>query len=344
MTTRAIRKQVTLPVSVALGVVLQGIRIRLGRSVVTLLGVVFGIAFLMAILTGQTIQQGVSREKQTRAELKRMLNFLTAEVGPLNDRTAGVIQTGPLNEIERRFINELCKGKVNRLQWVGKPPAELPAGRIQPSSLQAVAKGAVAVLVMGGGAVPAVDWAATLAEAEQRVVAVTRKTQAIETGSAATVVMLERELQQDEIDEQAAAARRMKFRTIWIVVISLVVTVIGIANAMLMSVTERFREIGTMKCLGALSAFIRQVFFIEASLLGVVGAVGGCVGGTLFSAGVFSLSYGVELVGTSLTLTTLAWQSGLCVVAGVVLAVVAAIYPASVASRMVPAVALRSTV
>ena len=40
-------------------------------------------------------------------------------------------------------------------------------------------------------------------------------------------------------------------RQAWLVTMSLVVCVIGIANAMLMSVTERYQEIGTMKCLGA---------------------------------------------------------------------------------------------
>ena len=342
--SKAIRKQIKLPVSVAFGVVLQGIRIRLGRSVVTLMGVVFGIAFLMAILTGQTIRQGVSRENDIRAELKRMLSFLTAEVGPLNDRVTGVIQVGPLSPMERRLVDELCKQNVSRVQWAGAVPAGFPAGRVREVAPAAVGQGAVAVLVMGEGAAPAVDWGKILAEAEQKVVAVTRKEQAVDVGSAGTIVALERELQADEISAQAALARRLKFRTAWIIVISLMVTVIGISNAMLMSVTERFREIGTMKCLGSLSSFIRQMFFIEASLLGFVGSLVGCVGGVLFSAGVFSLSYGVELVGSSLSLPVLLLQALLCLTAGIVLAIMAAIYPASVASRMLPAVALRSTI
>jgi putative ABC transport system permease protein len=342
--TKAIRKQVKLPVSVAFDVVLQGIRIRLGRSVVTLMGVVFGIAFLMAILTGQMIRQGVSHENEIRAEMKRMMSFLTAEVGPIQGRVVGVIQAGPLSEIEGRFLAELCEHGGNRLRWAGTVPVEAPAVGVESVALAEVAKGAVTVLVVGNGTAPKVMWEEVLALAEQKVVAVTRTTQAVDAGAGSVMVVLERELQPDETAEQAAAARRLKFRTVWIIVISLLVTVIGIANAMLMSVTERFREIGTMKCLGALSAFIRQVFFIEASLLGFTGSLIGCVGGALFAAGVFSLSYGPELVLSSLSLPVLLLQGLFCVVAGVALAIVAAIYPASVASRMVPAVALRSTV
>ena len=63
----------------------------------------------------------------------------------------------------------------------------------------------------------------------------------------------------------------------WVVVISLLVTVIGITNALLMSVTERFKEIGTMKCLGALSGFIRQLFLIESMFIGLVGSLAGIV-------------------------------------------------------------------
>ncbi len=50
----------------------------------------------------------------------------------------------------------------------------------------------------------------------------------------------------------------------WIVILSLLVCIVGIINAQLMSVTERFREIGTMKCLGALDRFIVRLFVLEA--------------------------------------------------------------------------------
>jgi len=60
-----------------------------------------------------------------------------------------------------------------------------------------------------------------------------------------------------------------------IAVISLAVGGIGIANMMLVSVSERYREIGLRKALGATNTSIRQQFFLEAVLLcGIAGGVG----------------------------------------------------------------------
>ena len=56
----------------------------------------------------------------------------------------------------------------------------------------------------------------------------------------------------------------------WIVTLSLLVCIVGIINAQLMSVTERFREIGTMKCLGALDRFIVRLFVLEALMQGLI--------------------------------------------------------------------------
>ena len=64
----------------------------------------------------------------------------------------------------------------------------------------------------------------------------------------------------------------------WIIILSLLVCTVGIVNAQLMAVTERFREIGTMKCLGALDRFILKLFLLEAGMQGLVGALIGAVG------------------------------------------------------------------
>jgi ABC-type lipoprotein release transport system permease subunit len=61
------------------------------------------------------------------------------------------------------------------------------------------------------------------------------------------------------------------------------VCAVGIVNAMLMSVTERFREIGTMKCLGALDSFVIKLFLIESSLQGMTGTIFGVVVGSMLT-------------------------------------------------------------
>jgi hypothetical protein len=74
-------------------------------------------------------------------------------------------------------------------------------------------------------------------------------------------------------------AGELQARIIWLAAMSLVVATVGIVNSMLMSVTERYKEIGTMKCLGALDSFIVRLFLLEAGLLGILGsALGALVG------------------------------------------------------------------
>src|SRR5207249_1402902 len=73
----------------------------------------------------------------------------------------------------------------------------------------------------------------------------------------------------------------------WLIGLALLVAFVGILNAMLMSVTERFREIGTMKCLGALDSFIVKLFLIESLFQGIVGTIIGVFLG--FAASAFSM-------------------------------------------------------
>jgi len=124
----------------------------------------------------------------------------------------------------------------------------------------------------------------------------------------------------------------------WLVVMSLLVSVVGITNAMLMSVTERYKEIGTIKCLGALDNFIVKMFLIESGLLGLVGsAIGALVGA------VFMLATGLGALG-KLNWMQLLVSYGICLVLGTVLSIVAAVPPAIRAAKMPPADAMRSEI
>jgi len=333
---------------VAFAVALQGIQVRFGRSVVTIMGVVLGIAFLMAILTGQVIKLGVSEEQALRLETRRMYNFLVAEMGTPRGRVVGAVVVGELNRVEARLLARLAEEAPEALRVSAAPGAALPGGlpaMAQRAELPTVAQDAHAVLVLGAGqGAGSLDWAALLKTARYPLVCLTHKHQAFAPPAGMNQVQLERDLRQEELDQQALEAKRARARNIWIVVISMLVTVIGITNSMLMSVTERFREIGTMKCLGALSHFIRQLFLIESSCIGLVGAVLGAVAGLLFSLLAYTVTYGAALVFTSLNGGLLTAYFGGSVLVGLILSVVAAIYPAHFASRMLPAHALRSNI
>ncbi len=129
-------------------------------------------------------------------------------------------------------------------------------------------------------------------------------------------------------------------RTAWLIVISFMVCVVGVANAMLMSVTERFREIATMKCLGALDSFIMIIFVMESSLQGVAGGIIGVLIGALLGTVRSTWNFGLLAV-TNLPGAILLGSAGACLVAGVVLAALAAVYPAWVAARLAPMEAMR---
>jgi len=72
-------------------------------------------------------------------------------------------------------------------------------------------------------------------------------------GASASRLLAEIDLERIGVEHEAG---ELQARIIWLAAMSLVVATVGIVNSMLMSVTERYKEIGTMKCLGALDSFI----------------------------------------------------------------------------------------
>ena len=129
-------------------------------------------------------------------------------------------------------------------------------------------------------------------------------------------------------------------RTMWLIIVSMLVCVVGIANAMLMSVTERFREIATMKCLGATDRFIMTSFVLESCLQGTAGGLIGATLGFLLGTVRSWAKYGWMAI-THLPAMEIFSTSGLSVVVGIILSALAAVYPAWVASRLAPMEAMR---
>lgn len=139
-------------------------------------------------------------------------------------------------------------------------------------------------------------------------------------------------------------------RSTWLAGLSLVVCAVGITNAMLMSVTERFREIGTMKCLGALNQFVVKIFMIEAGLMGLIASSIGYLMGFALMIATKYLTYNPKLA-----LPGEVWYGAysgagflgnmvFCVVVGTGLTMLATAPPAIAASSIPPAAALRSDV
>jgi len=116
--------------------------------------------------------------------------------------------------------------------------------------------------------------------------------------------------------------------------ISLLVGGIGVMNIMLVSVTERIREIGLRKALGATPRVIRRQFLVEASVLGLTGgALGAGLGiiGAVFLPGV---------VGDPITIS--GWAVAGAIVVAMAIGVIFGVYPASRAAHLAPIDALRS--
>lgn len=119
-----------------------------------------------------------------------------------------------------------------------------------------------------------------------------------------------------------------------IAAISLLVGGIGVMNIMLVSVTERIREIGLRKALGARPALIRRQFLVEASVLGLAGGVFGVLMGGVGGWAIPRFTDNRVLLSAGPSLMAVAMAIGVAVVFGV--------YPASRAARLAPIDALRS--
>jgi len=151
---------------------------------------------------------------------------------------------------------------------------------------------------------------------------------------------LESEMEANGVPTQPEEIAANKTQTRWLLGLALLVAFVGILNAMLMSVTERFREIGTMKCLGALDGFIVKLFLLESLFQGIVGTVIGIVVGLLLSLFATWSAYH-EFTWKQFPAASILAGAAVCLAVGVGLTVAAAVYPAWQAARMQPIDAMR---
>ncbi|MGI0061742.1 MAG: ABC transporter permease [Nitrosotalea sp.] len=144
-----------------------------------------------------------------------------------------------------------------------------------------------------------------------------------------------------QIRQQATSGNAIFIEMIGI--ISLVVGSVGIVTTLYNSVTERIREIGTMKAMGAQNTSILAIFLVEAALIGIMGATLGVsigiMSGYLFSS--LSPSQGPSFSITSFPPIYYPADIVRVWILSVVLAIAAGIFPAWKASRLTPLDALR---
>jgi putative ABC transport system permease protein len=128
--------------------------------------------------------------------------------------------------------------------------------------------------------------------------------------------------------------------TFVVTAISLAVGGIVVMNIMLVSVTERIREIGVRKALGARRRDILRQFLVESVVLAGFGGVLGVLGAAVFSLALAAVLG--SIMSASFTAPVRPWAVALALGVASAVGLVAGIYPASRAAALDPVVALRN--
>jgi putative ABC transport system permease protein len=145
---------------------------------------------------------------------------------------------------------------------------------------------------------------------------------------------------QSIMDLWQSATRGIYVVTIVVTAISLLVGGIVVMNIMLVSVTERIREIGVRKALGARRRDILRQFLVESVILALFGGILGILGASLFSIVLASILG--RIMSTEFTAPIRLWAVLVALGVSTAVGLIAGIYPASRAAALDPVVALRN--
>ena len=142
------------------------------------------------------------------------------------------------------------------------------------------------------------------------------------------------------MDLWQTATRGIYVVTVVVTGISLLVGGVVVMNIMLVSVTERIREIGVRKALGARRRDILRQFLVESVVLSVFGGILGLIGAALFSWALASVLG--SIMATHFTAPIRLWAVLLALAVSTLVGLVAGVYPARRAAALDPVTALRS--
>jgi putative ABC transport system permease protein len=137
-----------------------------------------------------------------------------------------------------------------------------------------------------------------------------------------------------------SATRGIYVVTIVVTAISLLVGGVVVMNIMLVSVTERIREIGVRKALGARRRDILRQFLVESVILSVFGGALGIAGAALFSMALGAVLGAI--MSAQFSAPVRLWAVLLALFVSTLVGLVAGIYPAGRAAALDPVVALRN--
>ncbi len=127
--------------------------------------------------------------------------------------------------------------------------------------------------------------------------------------------------------------------------ISLFVAALGIMNTMIMSISERTREIGIMKALGCFVSDIRAIFLLEAGCIGFIGGAVGVILSLIISTVMNLAAYQAPITGIGDVIAALTaqgtrisviplWLIGFAMFFSVVIGVASGYYPANKAVKI----------